>query len=94
MSKFTKPDIEKLEKLLGRSLFHEQGTRMSYAQFTEEELSDIKRLALGGATIDAVKYVIFLLNEGDLRNAVSFVDNVIKKNLDVGEWLAQYYLSK
>jgi len=73
-------------------LSSEEGTGISYSQFTINELNDLRALVAKGATIDAITYVVFLLGStGDLKNAMSFVDNVIKKNLELKMWLERYY---
>ena len=55
-------------------------------------MKDIAKLAQGGVTLDAVLYVLHLLGDhGDLRNAASFVDNVTKNNMSVGDWMQGCY---
>lgn len=92
MPKLNDAQICRLSKFIGRDVAHEVNSCKGYCDITDLQLKDIKKLAQGGATLDAILYVMLLLGDhGDLRNASTFVDNVINKNMSVGEWMESYY---
>lgn len=64
---------------------------MSFDRLTESHLRDLAKLAVPGTVLDAILYVRFLMTPpASLRNATSFVDNVVRKNVSVSEWMADY----
>lgn len=92
MPKLDDAQIGRLTKFIGHDVAHEANACQAYTDITELQLKDIAKLAQGGATLDAILYVLHLLGDhGDLRNASSFVDNVTKKNMSVGDWMQSYY---
>lgn len=91
MSKLNFSQIARLEEFLGRPIAHEESTRSDYVQLTSKNMQDIEGLAHGGTTLDAILYLMFLVGEKcNLGEASSFVDNVIKKNLSLEDWLQNY----
>jgi hypothetical protein len=92
MPKLNDAQICRLSKFIGRDVAHEVSSCQGYCDITDLQLKDIKKLTHGGATLDAILYVLLLLGDhGDLRNASSFVDNMTNKNMSVSDWMQSYY---
>ena len=92
MPKLDRSQIERLTSFIGHDVASEENTCGSYADIARSQLDDIAKLAQGGATLDAILYVLLLLGDrADLRNASSFVDNVTKQNMSVGDWLKNFH---
>lgn len=89
---FEKQQLDRLEWLLERPLASDKGSCAGFDKLSELHLREIARLAVPGRLLDAILYVRFLTAPPvSLRNAVSFVDNVITKDVAMSDWLAHYY---
>ena len=87
-----KQQLDRLEWLLGRSLASDKGSCTGFDQLTDAQLQELTKLAVPGTVLDAILYVRFLTEPpASLRNAGSFVDNVVRKNVILSDWLTLYY---
>jgi hypothetical protein len=92
MPKLSDQQIERVASALGRPIANAEGACANFGEVTKSHLDDMRGLTSGGATLEAVLYVMLLLGEKcSLRNASSFVDNVVKRNHGVSEWLERHY---
>ena len=84
---------ERLSRLLGRPILDEAGSCASFDHLMASHLDDLVTLARSGTMIQAVLYVRHLLppDQATLANAVSFLENVICKNLSLSEWLEHHH---
>ena len=84
--------IERLERLLGRSLSLSEESCDGFEYLTQANLDEIKSLAKPGTMLDGILLVRFFLgNHASLRNAASFVDNVGAKDMCISEWIKNFY---
>ncbi|MFZ6876426.1 hypothetical protein ACO0LF_30610 [Undibacterium sp. Di27W] len=77
--------------MLGRTIIEEKNRFSGYQEISGSNLNDLRLLA-GGSSINALNYLLYLLNGRDsLANAVPYLDKVIKNDMNTQEWLTQFY---
>jgi len=84
--------LKRLEWLLERPLAQEEGSCPSFDRLSELQHRDLAKLAVPGTVLDAILYVRFLMTPpASLRNATSFVDQVVRQNMSVSYWIANHF---
>lgn len=92
MPAISEQQLNRLEWLLERPVAQDEGCCAGFGQLSELHLRELAKLAVPGTVLDAIVYVRFLMTPpASLRNATTFVDRVIRGDVPVSNWIADYY---
>ena len=92
MPVLSEQQLKRLEWLLERPVAQDEGCCAGFDQLSELHLRELAKLAVPGTVLDAIVYVRFLMSPpASLRNATTFVDRVIRGNVSVSDWIADYH---
>jgi hypothetical protein len=84
--------LKRLEWLLRRPIAQDEGCYVGFDQLSQSHIRDLAMLSKPGTVLDAIVYVRFLMSPpASLRNAMTFVDRVIRGGTPVHHWIAHGY---
>lgn len=87
--------LDLLASFLGKEISNEKGSCKDYLDVYNLHISDLRKIVQEDVSMSAIKYILFLTGEnGDLRNTMSFLEQVVKNGKDVDVWMRDCYDAK